>query len=83
MNDEEKKIAKISKNYLPNENDWNKKTWSNWISLIVDNHSEFSKKELFVTLRFIITGKKSGPEMSELVLYLGKNKIEKILNFIK
>ena len=64
LNDEEKKIAKISKNYLPNENDWNKKTWSNWISLIVDNHSEFSKKELFVTLRFIITGKKSGPEMS-------------------
>jgi glutamyl-tRNA synthetase len=79
ITEKEKRIAKIAKNYLPND-DWSNATWVNWIQNILDNNSEFLKKELFMTLRFIITGKKSGPEMSEIIFYLGKNKIEKILD---
>ena len=83
LNDDEKKIAILAKKYLPAENEWNKKTWANWITSIAENHSEFLKKELFMTLRFAITGKKSGPEMSELIFYLGRKKIEEMLDFVR
>lgn len=77
--DKIKKIAQIAKKYLP-ENEWSNKTWSELVSEIAKNSSEFSKKELFMSLRIIITGKDSGPEMGELISYLGREKVEKILN---
>jgi len=83
LNYKEEEIAQFAKKYLPDENEWNVKTWANWISSISENNSEYSKKELFMTLRFIITGKKSGPEMSELIPYLGKGKIQQILNSVQ
>ncbi len=36
-----------------------------------------------MTLRFAITGKKSGPEMSELIFYLGRKKIEEMLDLVR
>ncbi len=73
-------IAKLALQYLPDEKDWSKKTWGELVSKIAENHKEFSKNELFMSLRAIITGKNHGPDMGELIFYLGVEKLRKILN---
>jgi glutamyl-tRNA synthetase len=73
-----KNIAKLGIQFLP-EKEFDEKTWSNLVLEIANDNSEFQKKELFIGLRKIITGKEHGPEMSKLVKLLGLEKIRKIL----
>lgn len=71
-------IAKLGLQFLPEEFD--DKTWSNLVSEISKNNPEFQKKELFISLRKIITGKEHGPEMNKLIKLLQPEKTKKILN---
>ena len=77
-NEDIKNIAKLGIQFL-SEKEFDEKTWSNLVSEISKNNPEFQKKELFIGLRKIITGKEHGPEMSKLVKLLGLEKIRKIL----
>ena len=77
-NENTKNIAKLGIQFLP-EKECDEKTWSNLVSEIANSNTKFQKKELFIGLRKIITGKEHGPEMSKLVKLLGLEKIRKIL----
>ena len=69
-----KGLKKIILDSLPNE--INEETWSNWTSKILNNY-DLKPKDLYVNLRIILTGKKFGPSMNDLLTLFKKDKIIK------
>ena len=62
------------KKFIPNE--INEKSWKIWTDKILEE-SIIKPKELFVTLRLLLTGKKFGPSMNELLTLLERKEIFK------
>ena len=63
---------------LPNDS-FDKNTWSTWTSLLM-KESGRKGKDLFKPLRLCLTGQNNGPEMANLVLTMGRQKIVERLN---
>ena len=63
---------------LPNDS-FDKNTWSIWTSLLM-KESGRKGKDLFKPLRLCLTGQNNGPEMANLVLTMGRQKIVERLN---
>ena len=59
--------------YLPS-GDLNNETWKEWTNSLEKNLN-IKKVEIFKSLRNVLTGSTSGPEMSELIQIMGKEKI--------
>ena len=57
-------------------NDIGKETWSKWTNNILNNYN-MKPKDLFVDLRVILTGKKFGPSMNDLLTLFKKDEIIK------
>ena len=58
---------------LPDEQ-FDEKTWVNWSQKIREN-LELKNNEIFKLMRKVLTSRMFGPEMSELILILGREKI--------
>ncbi|MFL2675475.1 MAG: glutamate--tRNA ligase [Alphaproteobacteria bacterium] len=62
------------KKFIPNE--INEKSWKIWTDKILEENI-VKPKELFVTIRLLLTGKKFGPSMNELLTLLERKEIFK------
>ncbi len=62
------------KKFIPNE--INEKSWKIWTDKILEEN-KIKPKELFVTIRLLLTGKKFGPSMNELLTLLERKEIFK------
>ncbi len=51
-----------------------KESWSLWTKNILENY-KINRKELYITLRLILTGKKFGPSMNDLLTLIKKDEI--------
>lgn len=69
-----KGLKKVILDCLPN--DIGKETWSRWTNNILNNYN-MKPKDLFVDLRVILTGKKFGPSMNDLLTLFKKDEIIK------
>ena len=58
---------------------FDKNTWSVWTNSLMKESGK-KGKELFKPLRLCLTGQNNGPEMANLVLMMGKDKIKERLN---
>ena len=63
---------------LPKDS-FDQSTWSTWTSLLM-KESGRKGKDLFKPLRLSLTGESNGPEMANLVLTMGRDKIVERLN---
>ena len=72
------KFKKEFLKYLPN-GDFDDDTWKNWTNNLKEN-CDMNKGEIFKLLRIALTGFKAGPEMSSLIIILGKEKVLERLN---
>ena len=63
---------------LPKDS-FDQSTWSTWTSLLM-KESGRKGKDLFKPLRLCLTGQNNGPEMANLVLTMGRDKIVERLN---
>ena len=77
VKDQDKEIIEIAKLNLPKE--LNSDTWSIWTKMI-SKLSGKKGKEVFLPLRFILTGLKSGPEMNLIIPLLNREEILRRLN---
>ena len=68
----EEELKNIFKEKLPTE--INSKTWSDWTTKIIQEY-EIKPKELYITLRMILTGKKYGPGMDKVLIFLSREEI--------
>ena len=71
-----KGLKKVILDCLPN--DIGKETWSKWTNNILNNYN-MKPKDLFVDLRVILTGKKFGPSMNDLLTLFKKDEIPSFL----
>jgi len=71
------KFLKLAADVLPSP-PWDEKTWNLWIEKIKSS-TEKKGKDLFLPLRKAITGLEDGPELKELILLIGYDKIKKRL----
>ena len=74
----DKSLKKEFSKYLPN-GEFDDETWRNWINNLKENY-DMNKGEIFKLLREALTGYKAGPEMSSLIIILGKEKVLERLN---
>ena len=74
----DKSLKKEFSMYLPN-GEFDDETWRNWINNLKENY-DMNKGEIFKLLREALTGYKAGPEMSSLIIILGKEKVLERLN---
>ena len=58
---------------MPDE-EFNQNTWRNWSNEIKAN-LKMKNNEIFKSLRKVLTGRQSGPEMTDLISILGREKI--------
>ncbi len=72
-------FAKLAIALLP-EGEINDSTWSEWIEKI-KNTKEFSNKEIFSQLRQALTGLEHGPELSKILVFIGRQETIKRLEF--
>ena len=77
VKEQDKEIIEIAKLNLPKE--LNSDTWSIWTT-IISKLSGKKGKEVFLPLRFILTGLKSGPEMNLIIPLLNREEILRRLN---
>ena len=61
---------------------WNTNTWSEWTAAVKDKTGR-KGKELFMPLRQAITGMNHGPELADLLLLIGPDKVKERLSFKK
>ena len=74
----DKSLKKGFLKYLP-DGDFDEETWKNWTNNLKEN-CDMSKGEIFKLLREALTGYQVGPEMSSLIIILGKEKVLERLN---
>lgn len=60
------------------QDEWDETTWTNWTTRL-KQETGLSGKQLFMPLRIALTGLSHGPEMKNLILVLGSEKISKRL----
>ena len=65
---------KLAESLLPPE-PWDEDTWEKWISRIKEI-SDKKGKDLFLPLRMAITGQSYGPELKNIILLMGYDKIK-------
>jgi glutamyl-tRNA synthetase len=65
---------KLAESLLPPE-PWDEDTWGKWISSIKEI-SDKKGKDLFLPLRIAITGQSYGPELKNIILLMGYDKIK-------
>lgn len=65
---------KLAESLLPPE-PWDEDTWGKWISSIKEI-SDKKGKDLFLPLRMAITGQSYGPELKNIILLMGYDKIK-------
>ena len=70
-------FLKLAADSLPNQ-PWDEKTWNLWIEKIKAS-TDRKGKDLFLPLRKAITGLEDGPELKELILLIGYDKIKRRL----
>ena len=58
---------------------FNEKTWSTWTQKLSQITGK-KGKELYMPLRLCLTGQNKGPEMADLILMMGRDKVIKRLN---
>lgn len=75
-----KELLKVAIATLPN-NTWDNTTWQQWLDAIKAS-SNLKNKEIFKPLRMAISGMEEGPELKELILLIGKEKISQRLQNI-
>ena len=63
----------LAESLLPPE-PWGDSTWGDWISLIKES-SDKKGKDLFLPLRIAITGLSDGPELKNIILLMGYDKM--------
>ena len=76
VNDQD--FKKLALQTLPKDR-FDKNTWSVWTNSLMKESGK-KGKELFKPLRLCLTGQSNGPEMANLVLMMGKDKIKERLN---
>ena len=59
--------------------DFDDDTWKNWTNNLKEN-CDMNKGEIFKLIRIALTGFRAGPEMSSLIIILGKEKVLERLN---
>ena len=74
----DKDFKKLALQTLPKDR-FDKNTWSVWTKSLMKESGK-KGKELFKPLRLCLTGQNNGPEMANLVLMMGKDKIKERLN---
>ena len=67
-------FMKLAESLLPHE-PWDEDTWGKWISSIKEV-SDKKGKDLFLPLRMAITGQSYGPELKNIILLMGYDKIK-------
>ena len=67
-------FMKLAESLLPHE-PWDEDTWGKWISSIKEV-SDKKGKDLFLPLRMAITGQNYGPELKNIILLMGYDKIK-------
>ena len=67
-------FMKLAESLLPPE-PWDEDTWGKWISSIKEV-SDKKGKDLFLPLRMAITGQSYGPELKNIILLMGYDKIK-------
>ena len=70
-------FLKLAADVLPSK-PWDQNTWSLWIEKIKSS-TDRKGKDLFLPLRMAITGLEDGPELKELILLIGYDKIKRRL----
>ncbi len=60
------------------ENGWDDDTWNTWISAL-KSHTGRKGKDLFKPIRLALTGEEHGPELKNLFLLIGREKVTKRL----
>ena len=70
-------FLRLAADVLPSQ-PWDEKTWNLWIEKI-KSLSDRKGKDLFLPLRKAITGLEDGPELKELILLIGYDKIKRRL----
>ena len=73
----ENEFLKLAADALPDQ-PWDEKTWNLWIEKIKAS-TDRKGKDLYLPLRKAITGLEDGPELKELILLIGYDKIKKRL----
>jgi glutamyl-tRNA synthetase len=73
----DKEFLKLAADVLPSQ-PWDEKTWNLWIEKIKSS-TDRKGKDLFLPLRKAITGLEDGPELKELILLIGYDKIKRRL----
>ena len=69
-----KPLKSVILKFIPEKVD--KNLWSVWTNKILENF-EIKPKDLYITLRKILTGKKYGPSMNDLLTLIRKDEIIK------
>ena len=72
-NEIDEDVREVFLKTLPDEQ-FDEKTWVNWSQKIREN-LELKNNEIFKLMRKVLTSRMFGPEMSELILILGREKI--------
>ncbi|QKX01296.1 glutamate--tRNA ligase [Wolbachia endosymbiont of Dipetalonema caudispina] len=70
----DKEFIKIALNTLP-QGDCNENTLSEWIKAIQQVVVNTKTKDLLMQLRLALTGKKTGPELAKLLIFIGRENI--------
>ena len=73
----DKEFLKLAADVLPSQ-PWDERTWNLWIEKIKSS-TDRKGKDLFLPLRKAITGLEDGPELKELILLIGYDKIKRRL----
>ncbi|MCI5060431.1 MAG: glutamate--tRNA ligase [Alphaproteobacteria bacterium] len=77
IEEEDKDYLEQAANLLP-ESSWGQDTWNSWISSLKEN-TDRKGKGLFMPLRKALTGMEHGPELPDLILLLGPEKVKERL----
>lgn len=77
VNENDKNFLLQISDILPTEN-WDLSTWDNWIAK-VKTITDRSGKSLFMPIRIALTGRDSGPELKNLLVFIGQQEVTKRL----
>ena len=78
---EDAEICKIAVETLP-QGELTAEIWPSWVAAISDKSGK-KGKALFRPLRLALTGRTEGPEVKNLLKYMGRERVQKRLSGIK
>lgn len=74
---EDTEFAAVAAELLP-QTPWTEETWMEWANAIKEKTGR-KGKDLFMPLRAAITGQNHGPELKDLLLLIGRDRVLKRL----